>query len=257
MDLIEGIGQRHLMGKANAAPQQLENLVKKQLKGGTTVAPAKAPTASPDVGNNKEIEALRKQIAEMRAVQDKSAGGPSQRRKSIESVISRGRSRTPRERDESAPAKRFQSAGTPSHHHAESETSRRKAPATGRAREPPSGKPPSSVNTLTAASARPVIPKGHGERHNHSTSTPAGRGRDSDGKAQAPTVTTPVHQFDITDYSTRLDSASERPRPATDFCVVEVTEEEPRGQRRVRQGRPSIVEVVEKKGNRTRYVVNQ
>ncbi|CAL8577250.1 hypothetical protein XPA_003088 [Xanthoria parietina] len=255
MDLIEGIGQRYLMGKANAAPQQLENLVKKQLKGETTVAPAKAPTAAPDVGNNKEIEALRKQIAEMRAVQDKSTGGPSQRRKSIESVVSRGRSRTPRERNESSPAKRFQSAGTPSHHHAESETSRRKAPADGRAREAPPGKPPGSVNPSTAASARPVIPKGHGERHNHSTSTPAGRGRDSDSKTQAPVMTTPVHQFDITD-SNRLDPASERPRPATDFCVVEVTEEEPRGQPRVRQGRPSIVEVVEKKGNRTRYVVN-
>ncbi|KAI4219979.1 MAG: hypothetical protein LQ349_008207 [Xanthoria aureola] len=254
MDLIEGIGSRYLMGKANAAPQQLENLVKKQLNGEATIAPAKASTASPDVGNNKEIEALRKQIAEMRAVQDKSTGGPSQRRKSIESVVSRGRSRTPRERNESPPAKRFQSAGTPSHH-AESETSRRKAPAGGRAREPPPGKPPSSVNPSTAASARPVIQKAHGERHNHSTSTLAGRGRDADGKAQAPVVTTPVHQFDITD-STRLDSASERPRPATDFCVVEVTEEEPRGQRRVRQGRPNIVEVVEKKGNRTRYIVN-
>ncbi|CAO1596786.1 hypothetical protein XANCAGTX0491_000616 [Xanthoria calcicola] len=255
MDLIEGIGSRYLMGKANAAPQQLENLVKKQLKGDAAIAPAKAPAAVPEVGNNKEIEALRKQVAEMGAVQDKSAGAPSQRRKSIESVVSRGRSRTPRERNESSPAKRFQSAGTPSHHHVESETSRRKAPAAGQARETPLGKSSSSVNPSTAASARPVIQEGHGERHNHSTSTPAGRGRDVNGKAQAPVVTTPVHQFDITD-STRLDSASERPRPATDFCVVEVTEEEPRGQRRVRQGRPNIVEVVEKKGNRTRYIVN-
>ncbi|KAI4110825.1 MAG: hypothetical protein LQ339_001101 [Xanthoria mediterranea] len=255
MDLIEGIGQRYLMGKANPAPQQLENLMKKQWKGETTVAPAKAPTAAPEVGNNKEIEALRKQIAEMRAMQDKPAAGPSQRRKSIESVVSRGRSRTPRERNEISPAKRLQSAGTPSHHHAEPEKSRRKAPAAGLARETPPGKPPSSVNPSATASGRPVTQKGRGEKHNHSTSTPAGRGRDADSKAQAPVVTTPVHQFNTTG-STRLDSASERPRPATDFCVVELMEEEPRGQRRVRQGRPNIVEVVEKKGNRTRYVVN-
>ncbi|KAI4221119.1 MAG: hypothetical protein L6R36_007119 [Xanthoria steineri] len=255
MDLIEGIGQRYLMGKANAAPQQLENLVKKQWKGDAAAAPAKAPAASPDVGNNKEVEALRKQIAEMRAVQGKSAAGPSERRKSIESVVSRGRSKTPREWNESSPAKRLQSANTPPYHHAEPEKSRRKAPAAGRARETPPGKPSSSVNPSATASGRPVTQKSHGERHNHSTSTPAGRGRDADSKAQAPVVTTPVHQFNTTG-STRLDSASERPRPATDFCVVEVTEEEPRGQRRVRQGRLNIVEVLEKKGNRTRYVVN-
>lgn len=292
MDLIEGIGQRYLMGKANAAPQQLETLAKKQFRGDAATAPAKAENAAPNVGNNKEIEKLRKQLAEVKAAQNKSAkpakaesaapnfgenkeikelqkqldevkaaqnkpaGGPSERRKSIESAVNRGRSRKSRERNESPPAKMIQSAGIP-HHHAGPEKPKTKAPASGNARDVPTGKPPSSANALPATSAGPVIQIGHGERHAPRSgpnyhSTPTGQRRDSHGKAQTPVVISRVQERNIID-STRLDSASQRPRPATDLCVVEVVEEEPRKQRR---GRTNVVEVIEKKGNRTRYVVN-
>ncbi|KAL8858656.1 MAG: hypothetical protein Q9198_010675, partial [Flavoplaca austrocitrina] len=125
MDLIEGIGQRYLMGKANAAPQQVENLVKKQLKGDAATASGKVGSAAPNVARDKEIKDLRKQLAEVKAGQNKSVApnvrknkeianmrkqlpemnaaqmekvtGPTGRRESIESVASRGRSKTPRE----------------------------------------------------------------------------------------------------------------------------------------------------------------
>ncbi|KAI4282076.1 MAG: hypothetical protein L6R38_003225, partial [Xanthoria sp. 2 TBL-2021] len=283
MDLIEGIGQRYLMGKANAAPQQLENLAKKQFKGDAATVPAKAATAAPNVGNNKEIEELRKQLAEVKAAQNKSAGpakaesaapnlgqnkefkelrkqldevkavqnkpagGQSERRKSIESAVSRGRSRKSRERNESPFGKRIQSAGIP-HHHAGPEKPKTKAPASGNARDIPTGKRPSSANALTAASARPVHQIAHGERHVPRSgpnyhSTPTGQGGDSHGKAQAPVVMSRIQERNIID-STCLDSVSERPRTATDLFVVEVTEEEPRKQRR---GRTNVVEVIEKK----------
>ena len=77
----EQIGERYLMNKANAAPQQLENLVKKQLKGGAAapeeagnggkVAGAAAaehegPTASGTGTSEKdqEIAKLRAQLAQ-------------------------------------------------------------------------------------------------------------------------------------------------------------------------------------------------
>ena len=77
----EQIGERYLMNKANAAPQQLENLVKKQLKGsatapegaensgkitGATAAEHEGPTASGAGTSEKDekIAMLRAQLAQ-------------------------------------------------------------------------------------------------------------------------------------------------------------------------------------------------
>ena len=77
----EQIGERYLMNKANAAPQQLENLVKKQFKGGAaepeeaesggkTAGPASAEHEEPkasEVGTSEkdeEIARLRAQLAQ-------------------------------------------------------------------------------------------------------------------------------------------------------------------------------------------------
>ncbi|KAL8646278.1 MAG: hypothetical protein Q9226_006936 [Calogaya cf. arnoldii] len=261
MDFIEGIGERYLMGKAYAAPQQLENLAKKQFKGdaAATSVSAKPQSAAPNVGKNKEIEDLKKQLAEIKAAQKKPATEPSERRKSIESAVSRGRSKNPRELHESPPGNKIQAAENPHHHHhAQADRSKGRGPAAGSTREMPAGK--SSSSSVNAPTARPVTLTGHGERHaprtgqnNHST--PTGQGRSSHHKAQAPVVTNSIHQRNITDHS-RGESASQRPRPATDLCVVEVMEEEPRNRRRDRGQRSNVVEVIEKKGNRTRYIVN-
>ncbi|KAL8852701.1 MAG: hypothetical protein Q9221_002461 [Calogaya cf. arnoldii] len=261
MDFIEGIGERYLMGKAYAAPQQLENLAKKQFKGdaAATSASAKPQSAAPNVRKNKEIEDLKKQLAEVKAAQEKPANEPSERRKSIESAVNRGRSRKARERHESPPGKKIQAAENPHHHHhAQADRSKGKGPAVGNAREMPAGK--SSSSSVSAPTARPATLTRHGERHAPRTgqkdySTATGQGRSSHGKAQARLVTNAIHQRNITDHS-RGASASQRPRPATDLCVVEVMEEEPRNRRRDRGQRSNVVEVIEKKGNRTRYVVN-
>ncbi|KAL8865025.1 MAG: hypothetical protein Q9198_009509 [Flavoplaca austrocitrina] len=286
MDLIEGIGQRYLMGKANAAPQQVENLVKKQLKGDAATASGKAGSGAPNVARDKEIEDLRKQLAEVKAAQNKSVApnvrknkeiadirkqlpkvkttrmekvtGPTGRRESIESVASRGRSKTPREPEESHPSRAVQSARIPHGHHARPKDIEQGRPAAENVREMPRA---NSSSSTYAPTARPVtlplrdVPGIRPDKHSIRTD----RGKDSHGKAptSAPTVTTTTttHQRNITDRA-RLDSASERPRPASDLCVVEVTEEEPRTRRRDRGARSNVIEVVEKRGNRTRYVVD-
>ena len=269
MDLIEGIGQRYLMGKANAAPQQVENLVKKQFKGDAATASGKAGSAAPNVARDKEVEDLRKQLAEVKAAQNKSvapnvrknkeianirkqfpevkaaqmenATGPTGRRESIESVASRGRSKTPREPKESRPRPKKSEQRPPAAGHADHEMRR--------------AKQSSSVNAPTA---RPVTLPSHDvpsiRPNKHSIRTDPGKDS-SPTPAPVATTTTITHQRNITDRA-RLDSASERPRPASDLCVVEVTEEEPRTRRRDRGARSNVVEVVEKRGNRTRYVVD-
>ena len=79
----EQIGERYLMNKANAAPQQLENLVKKQLRGGAAQleeagngGKIAAPTAAEQEGatasgvgtseKDEEITRLRAQLAQIK-----------------------------------------------------------------------------------------------------------------------------------------------------------------------------------------------
>ena len=66
MDLfLEGIGERYLMGKANAVPAQLEKLVKKQFKDSTNVEKrAKEASKLPSDEKDEEMAMLRKELAE-------------------------------------------------------------------------------------------------------------------------------------------------------------------------------------------------
>ena len=75
MDFVQGIGERYLMGKANAAPQMLENLAKEQFKS-TPDPKAEAAQAStlPKPEKNDEIAKLRKELAEMRLQNGKAEG---------------------------------------------------------------------------------------------------------------------------------------------------------------------------------------
>ena len=72
MDFIEGIGERYLMGKANAAPQMLENLAKKQFASATNPKKAQEATQAsssstlPSSDKDQEIAKLRKELAEMK-----------------------------------------------------------------------------------------------------------------------------------------------------------------------------------------------
>ncbi|KAL8994128.1 MAG: hypothetical protein Q9169_005824 [Polycauliona sp. 2 TL-2023] len=250
MDLIQGIGERYLMGKANAAPQQFEDYAKKQFKGDTAAVPAKARTATPDIGTNKELEELRKQLAEVKASQKKSAAAPSGRRQSVETAVSRGRSRRPRALNESPPVKEVPAAEKPNHH-GDPENGRRKAQATENTRE--TIKTPSS-SSVKAPTTHPVTLNGgyreslvpHSQPKAHSI--PAGRSRESHSMIPS------VHSHKTADY-TKDHLAMERPIPANDLCVVEVMEEESQSRRRDRRTKSHVVEVIEKKGNRTRYAI--
>ncbi|KAI4160394.1 MAG: hypothetical protein LQ342_005718 [Letrouitia transgressa] len=60
MDFLEGIGERYLLGKANAAPQQLENLVKKQFQG--PPKPAQQNLGPAETAKDQEISRLKGQL---------------------------------------------------------------------------------------------------------------------------------------------------------------------------------------------------
>ncbi len=75
MDLIQGIGERYLMGKANAAPQMLENMAKKQFSSATdTKAQAAQASILPSSEKDDQIAKLRKELAETKLQKGKSSG---------------------------------------------------------------------------------------------------------------------------------------------------------------------------------------
>ena len=100
MDFIEGIGERYLMGKANAAPQMLENLAKKQFSKATN-RDAEAPKTSTPLSSEKdeEIAKLRQQLAETKfhnrkaTGQDKHATSEKSRAPSSTKSLKSGRSK--------------------------------------------------------------------------------------------------------------------------------------------------------------------
>ena len=71
---VEGIGERYLIGKANAVPHQLENLVKKQF---TSAGDEKAQTAEasalPTGNKDEEIARLRQQLEDAKLGKHKSS----------------------------------------------------------------------------------------------------------------------------------------------------------------------------------------
>lgn len=75
MDFVQGIGERYLMGKANAAPQMLENIAKKQFASASDPkALATQASALPTTEKDEEIAKLRKELAETRLQKDKASG---------------------------------------------------------------------------------------------------------------------------------------------------------------------------------------
>ncbi|KAL8790091.1 MAG: hypothetical protein Q9213_000793 [Squamulea squamosa] len=257
MDLIEGVGQRYLMGKANAVPQQLENLAKKQFNNNDTAAPAKAKPSAPDSGKNKEIEKLRQQLAEAKATQNKFSAVASERRKSMGSVASKERSKKPQERTESILGK-IGKSGKSAHvpQHVEAEIPKRGMVAASRAREPSLGKLSNFADVSTAVSARSVD---HGEgqapyNKRHSHSTPNGPERNPNQQLLGPNATASTALSRIT-HTTSHIPIRERIRPTMDLCVVEVTEEEPRSHQRSSQSSRNVIEVIERHGKRTKYVI--
>ncbi|KAL8765748.1 MAG: hypothetical protein Q9209_007255 [Squamulea sp. 1 TL-2023] len=255
MDLIEGVGQRYLMGKANAVPQQIENLAKKQFNNNAAAAPAKTEFNASNPAKKRDIEKLRKQLAEAKATQNKPPAVSSERRKSMTSVASEGRSKTLQERAESISGK-IGKSGNLAHvpHDVEAEIPKAGMVAASRAREPSIGKLSNFANASTAVPTRTAVhgegQAPHGKRHSPLNV----QGKDPHQQLSGPIATT------STALSRTLHTAShiptrERLRPSTDLCVVEVTEEEPRSHGRSSQSSQNVVEVIERQGKRTRYVI--
>ncbi len=282
MDFIEGVGQRYLMGKANAVPQQLETLAKKQFKGD---ASAKAEPAAPNVGNgknkeidelreqlamakaaqlkppaasddgndkNKEIEKLRKQLAKAKAIQEKPSAGPAGIKERLGSLASKERSKNLHEEAGSDSGKSVKGTRVP--HHVDSEK-----PPTGHHAQKSAPRGATSVRDLafpSQSAGHRQTSASHSERENRPMRAAHGE-IPCDGH-QTQVKTSQSNPGTIVQASTHV-SIFEQRRPAADLCVVEVTEEEPlrhrQAHRRAHQEHSNVVEVIERRGSRTRYIV--
>ncbi|KAI4199930.1 MAG: hypothetical protein LQ350_004282 [Teloschistes chrysophthalmus] len=278
MDFIEGIGERYLIGKANAVPQQLEGLVKNKFKGENPAATA-GSTAGQSATKDGEIEELRKQIAEIKAGQSGSqAHGPDKESK----VHSAKKGSVPAKLQQQAASVSGESSRSrqaPSHHGHERHEHKKAS------KEPRRGRS-DSIKTAVAAKAHSNSHQSHGRAHpSHSRTTahsPKGSVRHNEKIYSANheiAFTTPVYQEktpqppnnEIAVAAPMYQEKSPQPpsfvqkqlvqkqlaraRSDPDICVVEVTEEEPRSQRRTHPGKVNFVEVLEKHSSRTRYVV--
>lgn len=252
MDFIENIGERYLIGKANAVPQQLENLAKKQFKG-DGASPGK-PTPQPtsqSSGKDKEIEKLRKELAEAKLSREKQASQagsvkPSQRKSHSIARSTSGKSSKPNH--------------VP-HAHSKHNEGRHE-----RAVVPEYDKPPRrgrSDSIKTAFAARPQMADlfdGTGSHKSHSTGRRPQNQAPEPGSANLPAKTnnqggkSPVTRSGEMHRTAQIE-VSERARSATDLCVVEVTEEESPARRPRHPGGTRVVEVIKEDKYRTRYVI--
>ncbi|KAI4182868.1 MAG: hypothetical protein L6R41_005726 [Letrouitia leprolyta] len=282
MDFIEGIGQSYLNRKAYAIPQQLENLAKKQFSGGDAAAAAAAPVAGAkanstpqNIEKDKEIERLRRELAETklntkRPKVDKEvadaktlANIKAKRSSATESPVKKSKSTSSKQQPTKSTSK------PPHNSHAtkqEATHEHRQAIEAAAAAETTSkrGRPP-SAKTATAAKKPPLdlskfdrseknSTTNHSQidkrRHHTTASTP------HHDHQPAITSSTPVHRVEkVQEITSR--QMTQKPRPATNYSLVEVIDEEeepPRRERRAMRREP-VAEVVEKDRRRTRYVV--
>ena len=250
MDFVQGIGERYLAGKANAVPQQLENVVKQRVKGQPSVS-GKGDIALQTPQKDDEIAMLKKQLAEAKL--NRTAAAPK-REGSVPS--------TPRSQTLVAPSKQVRSLSGDSARskrapstlgHVDKETHERHERRRGR-----------SDSIKTAVAARPqlkALSKNKEEAQRpHSTDTIHSKAK---SRAHGETVYSANQEiaFKKPEYSKKsVQSLPQRehtqhPESDDEFCVVEVTEEEPRRQHRVQPSRKNVVEVIEKDKYRTKYVI--
>ncbi|KAL8748644.1 MAG: hypothetical protein Q9184_007167 [Pyrenodesmia sp. 2 TL-2023] len=256
MDFVQGIGERYLMGKANAAPQQLENLAKKQFKGDDSAAP-KAGPAAPNPAKDKEIEKLRKELASAKSSLEKQG---KRRKPSVDSEAAKENYRKSHAVAGSASSKSAASRHLPPSHSKPTERKHKHKPpeeayGTRRGRS-------DSIKTAFAArphSADPVtfrnVNYSHGSHDIHDQpKAPETRQRELQAMSTQAVASSQTHRGEQA-YQPIATTVSDRPRPVTDLCVVEVMEEEPPRRRRTDQSRANVIEVIERGRNRTRYVV--
>ncbi|KAI4088702.1 MAG: hypothetical protein L6R37_008159 [Teloschistes peruensis] len=253
MDFIEGIGERRLIGKANAVPQQLEGLVKNQLKG--EKPNATTSSAGQDLARDREIEELRRQLAEIRTGQNGSQAHGHDKDSKVHSgkkgpVPAKLQQQAASVSGESTRSKHV-SSNHRSEHHEHKKAS--KEPWRGRS---------DSIKTALAARSHSNSHQSHGRAQSSHSRTraisPKGSVSHNEKTYSANheiAFTTPVYQERYSQPPPSQHKRPERARSDPDICVVEVTEEEPRRQRRTNPGKVNFVEVLENNRGRTRYVV--
>ncbi|KAL8704108.1 MAG: hypothetical protein Q9201_002722 [Fulgogasparrea decipioides] len=257
MDFIEGVGQRYLERKANAVPQQVEDLVKKRVNG-DPAAPNKTGPVVQNSVKDKEIADLKKQLAEAKLSQNGRQAETTERKQSVRSVAASTVSTKSRKHagSVSGESARLRPAsgdydlkGDREHKHAVTGNDFRR----GRS---------DSIKTAVAA-----LPPSSGH---HKGQKEANKPRSTDGSHfnlpsqrddkilhsadQKIVFKTPVYQQKTMPPSSE-EQASRRSRSASDIFVVEVIEDEPRKPRRTHRGNANVAEVIERDRYRTRYVI--
>ncbi|KAL8649443.1 MAG: hypothetical protein Q9210_004398 [Variospora velana] len=252
MDFIGNIGERYLVGKANAVPQQLENLAKKQVRGHDAAAKDKSP--SQNTGKDKEIEKLRTELAKAQLSQEKRV---KEVKPGQETGERRGKSHSA---TRNVSGKSTKSKHVP-HVHSKPTEGRHERAAVADFHDMPRRGRSDSIKTAFAAGPQMAdLTRRTQARKTNSTGVEH-RGRAPEAGQENLSIMevssvgkNPATRGEDMHRTTRA-VMSERPRPATDLCVVEVTEEEPQRRRTTHPSRASVVEVVENDRNRTRYVV--
>ena len=277
MDFIEGIGERYLAGKANAVPQQLENLAKKQFQG--NAAPKTEPAAQ-DVGKNNEIESLRKQLAEYKLGEGKQEKNGPERSKSI--GVSERKAPASRSPQRAASiSNRSAKSNHGAHSHTKSEFAKHERSAR-KAQESPRRGRSESIKTAIAAKELKAQYNKFGGNHQtlsdsirHSSEVPEPSHQSTPARNHRAATDSPASAGEM-QYKATRNVTPKRPQSVTDVCIVEVIDEEPQRQWRrnassrnvanvtveetQRRQRPkassgNMVELVEKDKNRTRYVI--
>ncbi|KAL8904804.1 MAG: hypothetical protein Q9207_003027 [Kuettlingeria erythrocarpa] len=257
MDFVQGIGERYLIGKANAAPQQLENLAKKQFLKGDDPATPKAPSGLLGAGKDKEIEKLKMELAQAKLSQKKQG---KRREASADSKTVKESHRKPPSVVGSVSSKSPVSKHVPQIHSKPTERSHKHKVAD-EAYEPRRGRS-DSIKTANAARRHSADPVKFREV-NYSSSSPRAHHQAQASETRQREIQVRSTQAVASNQTNRGERAyqlisttvSERPAQATDLCVVEVVEEEPLRRRRTHHSRANVVEVIERDKYRTRYVV--
>lgn len=252
MDFVESIGQRYLRSKANAVPQQLEDLVKKQVKGDTPAV--KADPTVQSLGKDNEIAELKKQLAEARINQEdrQTKRKPSAHSEAKKPTVTKPQKQARSVSGGSAKPKLASSTHGPKrkekHGHATASEQLRR----GRL---------DSIKTAVAARLQSNNHhRGHEEAHEPRSTNETNAPEDSKAhdeklySANHIAFTRPVYR-EMVKHSSSQSKRLEHSEPAADLCVVEVTEEQPRRQRPTHSSRANVIEVIERDRHRTRYIV--
>ncbi|KAI4151566.1 MAG: hypothetical protein L6R39_001994 [Caloplaca ligustica] len=261
MDFIEGIGERYLIGKANAVPQQLENLAKKQLKGDGAAAAEAGPASLNNTGKDEEIERLRRELADAKL--SKAKQEVEKKKRSVvgsgvmigerpgKSQPAAGNVSGKSARSGHAPHAPSKPAERKYNHVVSSEATQKQAQRRGRS---------DSIKTAVAARPHLAEPVKFREVRYSKDETPHQRGPVDEHRKNTEMISSQAstknraHRGEET-HKIIQSTVLKQYRSAPDLCVVEVTEEEPLTRRLKNRNEANVVEVIERDRNRTRYVI--